>query len=103
MRVKLKKYEKMKAVIKTVVDHYYAWVKQEAAKEKKPSQLMWALFFLAADDMRYDDCHPRYQQRDRIIPHTPEFDMYSDGDNDDHLTTALLKIGRELGITRVSV
>jgi hypothetical protein len=28
----------------------------------------------------------------------PGFDMYSDGDNDDHIETALRKIGREAGL-----
>lgn len=106
MRVKPQKYEKIKNAIRAVADHYGpANVKADVGKEVNgkpltPMGMMWALFTVADRNMRYDDTHPHFQSGRwvRIIPTDPSFDMYSDGDNDQHLATALKKIGKELGL-----
>lgn len=50
------------------------------------TNLGWQLYHLAFADRNYDDSHPRYQTRERILPLAP-FPMYPDGANDDHMTT----------------
>jgi hypothetical protein len=107
MRIQPRKYAIMRDGIKAVIDHYGGLDAFKAAMQARYPKInvnsvtayLWAAFTIAADNMRYDDNHPFFQNGTwtRILPHNPNFDMYSDGDNDTHLTTALKAIGKEIG------
>lgn len=103
MRIQDQKYLTVYNAIRAVLAYHGGVAKVKATCEAKsfsPLGVMWRLFNVAADNLRYDDNHPHFQsgQWPRIVSHDPTFDMYSNGDNDEHWNTALKKMGRELGL-----
>lgn len=103
MKIKGTKYATMLAAMRAVVDSYGGPVAAKAIQADRQwsdMALLWSLWHVCQRNLSYDDNHPAFQQGHwkRIIPQNTAFDMYSDGDNDTHLATALRKIGRELGL-----
>jgi hypothetical protein len=101
MKINGVKYDTMKNAMQAVVNHFGgASAVKEFYKHKTSDGMLWALWHITSDNMRYDDTHPnfRFGLWTRIIPQNPSFDMYSDNHNDVHIATALRKIGKELGI-----
>ncbi len=68
-------------------------------------RMMHDLLYVVTYDWMYDDNHPSYKAgRRRFSPHKPQpggktWDLYAGGLNDDHITTALMKIAKELNLT----
>ncbi len=101
MRIKAQQYDTMRVALKAVVDHAggaEAVRKQYATKTM--GRLLWDLWHVAEDNLRYDDTHPGFANGHwpRVFPHNPSFDLYANGVNDSHIETALRKIGKELGL-----
>jgi hypothetical protein len=103
MRIVGVKYNKMLAAMRAVVDFLGGPAAVNAkAEENKFTQRrkLWDLWHIASDNMQYDDTHPWFVSGrwKRIIPQDTTFDMYSGGDCDSHIETALKQIGKELGL-----
>jgi hypothetical protein len=103
MRITGTKFDTILNAMKAVIDFYGGpAIVKKMAEEKKYTQkrMLWDVWHVAHDNLRYDDTHPMFAQkkRDRIIPQNTSFDMYSNGDNDDHFDTALRVVGKRLGI-----
>ena len=99
MKIKGDKYATMLAAMRAVVDYLGgpATIKQGGLGQMA---LLWTLWNIASDNLRYDDTHPWFKNGKwkRVIPQNASFDMYSDDDNDRTIETALKAIGRELGL-----
>lgn len=59
-----------------------------------PRVFAWAWLGSIFTDLQYDDQHPTYKRRKRIVPQHPGFKMYPDGVKDSHWETVLRKIIR---------
>jgi hypothetical protein len=95
------KYATMLAGMRAVVEYYGGPAEILATyADGNVTRMLWSLWNRVDENLRYDDSHPAFQSGhwQRILPPNPSFDMYSDGDNDTHILTALKRIGRELGI-----
>jgi len=95
MKIQGQKYEFMKSAVKAVVeavgpDHVRAAL---ALKKVSPA---WEIWNRASDDLRYDDTHPVFKVRQRVVPYNPTFNVYSDDTHDGHIQTALFHILKEL-------
>lgn len=62
--------------------------------------MVWDIWRIAWRNLQYDDSHPLYQNGtwQRIVPPNLSFDLYSDGDNDTHIETALIHIAKKCGL-----
>lgn len=95
MKIQGEKYNTMATAIKAVVDSFGKDKIRQSMQHNKV-KAAWAVWSLAADDMRYTDSHPMFKHRQRYASHNPTFDVYSDHVNDDHIETALFKILKDL-------
>ena len=101
MRVKETKYNKMKSAMTAVVDHYGGPTTVNKQFIGRTLMFMlWNIWTIAERNIRNNDSHPFFIDGywKRIIPCEEGFDLYSDGDNDSHIATALRSIGNELGL-----
>ena len=98
MKVSATKHETMKNAIRKVVECCGPNLVRKAILARGEKRVLWDMFNLAMTDMKNDDTHPTYKNRERMVPTNPGFDPYSDGDNDTHLTTALSNIAHELDL-----
>jgi hypothetical protein len=46
------------------------------------------LSFARFSERKYDDSHPRFRERPRLLPYTPDIELYPDGTNDATMLTA---------------
>ena len=62
--------------------------------ENNPRGFSFSIYSYVTHDLMFDDNHPAYTRnlRKRVIPHDPNFVLYPDGCNDDHLATVLKHI-----------
>lgn len=91
MKISTDRYNEIKNGISRLIDEYH--------KASIEPGSMWELFNHVSFDFMYDDNHPAYRAgRKRINPHKEGWNIYKDDLNDKHIETALMKIGRELGI-----
>ena len=75
----------------------YHWLLSQKIRKS-----LWELWYIAFDDLTYDDTHPYYVSGrwTRIVPHNPDFAkgfgaaQYKDA----HITTALKRIAKELNL-----
>lgn len=92
MKIQGAKYETMRNAMIAVVDYYGGreWLEAVLKLENIRLLVLWRLWNIASDNLRYDDKHLLYRDRDRdrILPQYPGFDVYSDGVNDIHIETA---------------
>lgn len=103
MKVKPEKLAYMREAIRKVVDHAggaSVVVQKYADKHFSQARLLWDLWFDAWFQIRNDDKHPWFanETKKRVVAYDPNFNMYSDDDNDAHIYTALKAIGQELGL-----
>lgn len=50
---------------------------------------MWTVWHHVTDEIRFDDSHPRFHGRARVLPYNFDFPLYPDNTNDATLETAL--------------
>lgn len=103
MKIKGQLYQEMKECIRLVIDFFGGPIKVVAlAKDSDMLAvcLMWDLWNLVSDNKQLEADHPMFRGgRPRIHPYDPNFNIYADETiNDDHIQTALMKIGRELNV-----
>lgn len=53
------------------------------------------IFWIAIDDLQYDNTHPRYKKGRRYYPHIPDF-MNDYDYKDSHIDTAIFNIQKEI-------
>ena len=101
MKIKDSTIEVMHNAICDVINHY-GW--EELALiclDKSASQTMWVIWHIAENSLMYDDNHPFFLngQWERVCPYQ-NFNLYKIDPtiNDNHIETALLQIGRKIGI-----
>lgn len=97
-------YNKIKVAVKAVVEHaggpqaVKAEYQQQNLTERR---MLWDVFRFASRNLQYDDTHPAFSQGmwTRVCPYDPHFNVYADRSvKDDHIFTALKRIGKELGL-----
>jgi hypothetical protein len=99
MKIQGQKYKKMKAAYTAVVNHIgIEVINKNWLKVHSETKIIWAIWWQANTNLTCDDTHPTFIRQKRIHPYDASFDMYSDGDNDNHIDTALKKISRDLGV-----
>ncbi len=100
MKMSKERYEELKEGIRQVVDHHGKEKFNEKFKEATLTSKMWYLLTVVNDDSRNTDQHPSYKNgRVRILPYKDyKWSIYEGGLNDEHITTALKKIAKELGL-----
>ena len=101
MKINKQKYDVMFEAMKAVVNHYgIPAIKRAAAVKFSSERIVWDLWCIASDNLMYNDGDYRFKYgiSPRIIPYNKDFDPYSDDVNDDHIETALLKIGKKLEV-----
>lgn len=98
MKIQGQKYEKMKAAYTAVVNHIGLEVIKNWLKDHSETLVIWSIWWKANTNLTLDDNHPTFVRQKRILPYDASFNMYSNGENDNHIKTALKKISRELGV-----
>ncbi len=101
MKITGTKYDTMRAAMRAVIERAGGTAAVKAAyADKTPGRMLWDLWHVAERNLRYDDAHPAYAggHWTRVYPYNPSFDVYSDNVNDQHILTALTKIGKEAGL-----
>jgi hypothetical protein len=103
MKIQGEVLDKMRAAMKAAAEHYgvEAFKKAYAGAEFSENRMLWDLWNLAHDNLRYDDTHPGFTSGSwpRVIPQDTSFKLYDDRTlNDSHVLTALRLIGKELGL-----
>ena len=53
---------------------------------------MWTIWHHICDEKRFDDSHPRFNNRKRVLDFDWHFSLYPDNTNDVTLETALKKV-----------
>lgn len=96
MKIKGEKYNTMFAAVKAVIE----FCGMEKFKNGVTTADIWLVWHYAWNNIQYDDSHPFFisGRWTRVFPYNADFQLYSDGDNDDHIITALKRIFRELDI-----
>lgn len=101
MKMSPQRYNELKEGIRQVVDHFGPQ-KIKEQYELAPKRMIWDLLRILIRNWGYDDTHPAFAEGvwKRIIPYKgiDYSTYYNEGLNDSHLTTALNKIVRELGL-----
>lgn len=101
MKMRAATYEIVREAIRAVVEHYGGpEALRRAYADLSVERMLWDSWNLASFDLRNDNDHPFYTsgKHTRVCDYVPGFDVYREGLNDDHIATALRKIGRELGL-----
>lgn len=100
MKIKQELYEKMKTAMELMINSFGGSQKiNERFANKSRITKLWSIWNAASFDLMYDDTHPAYRKKQRVVPYEEGFNVYNDDDiNDSHIETALKKIGTELGI-----
>jgi hypothetical protein len=101
MRVKAAKYQVILAAMRAIIEHVGKERIWQSYLRESDERMVWDCWHKIHYDLLYADTHPAYQpphNRTRVLPQNTNFDMYSDGDNDRHIGTALMKAARELGL-----
>ena len=103
MKMSKARYDLLKTTITAVAGKIGLDKCREYANRRNAAQLMWSLHHKATDQLQYDESHPFYQDGtwEKIVPHVEGFKIYDDNGttlNDDHIETALRRIGRELDL-----
>lgn len=84
----------MRAIVASLPENKQELVRQAMdGKVNGKMSIAWELYHLAFAERNYDDSHPRYQVRPRVLALAEygTWPMYPDGANDDHLATMLNK------------
>lgn len=105
MKMSPARYQEIKNGIQAVVDHLGQERVEESIKFNGLTSTMWHLFKLVWFDFQADDDHPLYNvsqsyRRTRILPFKDRCwlsNLYKEV-NDDHITTALKRIAKELNL-----
>lgn len=105
MKMSKERYELLKDAIRAVAEDIGYDICRSYAQDRNDKQLMYALFHKATNQLQYDDNHPFFKngQWKRVYPHVEGFAYYNDNGvslNDDHIWTALKRIGKDLELTR---
>jgi hypothetical protein len=100
MKIDNQYYEIVKAAMIDGVKYY---TKNEILLNTKLTNfksMIWRLFLKSAEQLQYDDSHPCFVNGHwgRFHPHNPNWEMYPNNINDDHIWTMLKKIGKELNL-----
>jgi len=99
MKIKGAKYEVMKSAMLAIIERYGRKAIAKHFEGRSDTWVFWALWSQASFDLRNSDTHPAFGKgRVRTVPHNADFNIYSDGVNDNHIETALKKICNEAGI-----
>ncbi len=98
MKITGEKYERMKMAMQAVYSHNPK-VAEEAFVRGGLSMTVWTLWNIADQNLMNDDNHPFFKHRkwDRIVPYDPNWDVYSNDDDDSHIETALKRILVQIG------
>lgn len=105
MKMTQERYNQLLATIRALVTHHGKAYFLPIGQQHGAMAMLWYLYHRAAEQLQYDDSHPFYVAGhwDRIVPHVDGWRSYVDENgqtlNDDHIATALRRIGRELGLT----
>ena len=105
MRINGSKYMTMKNGLKACLEYHGVKYVRRTFAGMTVCSMLWDCWHTVSDNLRYDDKHPMFRDevRGRFIPDQPNFDVYSDGIHDSHISTALLKIAREIGLVEDGV
>lgn len=100
MKMSQSLYDLLHQSMQKSVNHLGMEYFRDAYKGLTLKRMLFDLLYFTTYDLMYDDTHPAYQNgRVRINPHVPGFDIYEkDSLNDEHIFTALKKIGKEIGL-----
>ncbi len=98
MKIKGQKLDTIKTAFTLVFNHVGKEKVRECHQLASPKRIAWGIWHRASDNMRYDDNHPNFHQGNqvRIVPYNPEFNVYDDDTNDNHIQTVILKILKDL-------
>jgi hypothetical protein len=91
MKVDKETRDRIKEDMRKVMDAFHLY--PENCTDSRSLHSIWGFI---CSERRYDDTHPRFQGRERILPHDPDHDLYPCGTNDDTLQTALAWAMKEL-------
>lgn len=100
MKINGSLYETIKSGFRTVIDHYGGPASYKSRfGGKNDRSTMWGVWHTFVAHKTYGETHPMFR-KGRILPHEPNWDVYATDEtiNDDHIETAIMKIGRELGM-----
>ena len=98
MRINGQKLATMKAAMTAVLEYFGKAAVASRIANSDRTIIAWNAWNIASDHLRYNDTHPAILRRLReLVPQDPTFDAYSNGDNDSHIQTAILKILRDNG------
>jgi hypothetical protein len=94
-------YERLKTWIAQAVDKVFGGAEKVRAIAKEqnvlPGQMMWQLFWLVSDNICYSDQHPMFKSNKRIRFHPQDKGLWQyDEFTDEHIQTAIMRIGKEL-------
>lgn len=101
MKINGNLYETIKSGFHTIVDHYGGPARYKSQfGGKNDRSTMWGLWHTFTAHKTYTDRHPMFKKYGRILPYEQDWDVYATDEsiNDDHIETAIMKIGRELGM-----
>ena len=104
MKMSKERYQLLKDGIVKVLDYYSVKQWKEKYKDLSDTRFLFDLMWKVQNNLQYDDIHPHFLSGTwhRIIPYTG-VNLWKDGDtelNNDHMATALRRIGRELNLVR---
>lgn len=99
MKIRECEYENLKNAISVVIaDPTISGVVRTFKGRELFDAAAWFLIWSVFDDWMYDNFHPRYAVKKRLVPHRPSWSPYRDGLEDCHYLSAARKAARELGI-----
>ena len=104
MKIAKERYEIIKDGIIRVLDYYGVDKLKKEYEDKSDTRFVFDLMWKVWSNLYCPDTHPYFVHGkwDRIIP-CENMNIFVEGDThytSDHMTTALRKIGRELGLVR---
>lgn len=97
MKISVRRYNELHEGFKAFAEHYGIETIKKKIAESGWRRTKWAILSQVVYDFNNDDDHPAFLTRTRINPYKGrEWDLYDGGLNDNHIETAIDKIGKEL-------
>jgi hypothetical protein len=95
MKITAEQYAELKVAVNNIADAYNLLKRPDTS-----TAVLWAIFHEVNAQKSFDDTHPRWQTRARVIPLTHKDQsyigvLYKSGLNDKTLETALKAIAKE--------
>lgn len=99
-KITWEKFKQIEGAMTAIVNHLGKEALVEQYKGRARERMLWDVFHAAHNQLQFDDEHPHFESGvwPRLYPYCPGFYLYSEGVNDDHVWTAVNKIGKSLGL-----